>query len=144
MNHNGCDLRTKDGLAVSRKQDVRLMLNRKSFRIFSVGWPMGSFLKAIRSFAKVFAKTLISRNMFSSYLRSVMKQKMGDKQIENLKNQIKFLKERLGKKNEELEAAKRHIKDLKSETENLKQVKNSGDSIGDLLAIDELRTTVYR
>ena len=69
---------------------------------------------------------------------------MGDTQIENLKNQIKFLKERLGKKNEELEAAKCLIKELKSETGNLKQVKSSGDSIGDLLAIDELRTTAYR
>ena len=69
---------------------------------------------------------------------------MGDKQIENLKNQIKFLKERLGKKNEELEAAKCLIKDLKSETEKLKQVENLGDSIGDLLAINELRTTAYR
>lgn len=69
---------------------------------------------------------------------------MGDTQIENLKNQIKFLKERLGKKNEELEAANRLIKDLKSETGNLKQVEKSGDSVGDLLAIDELRTTAYR
>ena len=69
---------------------------------------------------------------------------MGETQIENLKNQIKFLKERLGKKNEELEAAKSLIKELKSETENLKQVKSSGDSTGDLLAIDELRTTAYR
>ena len=68
---------------------------------------------------------------------------MGDTQIENLKNQIKFLKERLEKKNEELEAANRVIKDLKSKTENLKQVKSSGDSVGDLLAINELRTTAY-
>jgi len=69
---------------------------------------------------------------------------MGDTQIENLKNQIKFLKERLGKKNEELEAANRVITDLKSETENLKEVKSSGDFVGDLLAINELRTTAYR
>ena len=69
---------------------------------------------------------------------------MADTQIENLKNQIKFLKERLGKKNEELEAAKCLIKELKSGTENLKQMQNSGDSVGDLLAIDELRTTAYR
>ena len=69
---------------------------------------------------------------------------MGDIQIENLKNQIKFLKERLGKKNDELEAAKSLIKDLQSDAENHMQVKNSGDSIGDFLALDELRTTAYR
>jgi len=68
---------------------------------------------------------------------------MGDTQIENLKNQIKFLKERLTKKNDELEAANLLIKDLKTETENFKRVKNSGDSVGDLLGIDELRTTAY-
>ena len=74
---------------------------------------------------------------------------MGDTQnctqIVNLKNQIKCLKERLVKKNEELEQAKRLIKNLNLETESLKRVSSSGsgDSVGDLLAIDELRTTAY-
>ena len=58
------------------------------------------------------------------------KTKMGDTQnctqIVNLKNQIKCLKERLIKKNEELERAKRLIKNLKIETESLKQVSSSG------------------
>ena len=55
---------------------------------------------------------------------------MGDTQnctqIVNLKNQIKCLKERLIKKNQELEQAKRIIKNLKIETESLKQVSSSG------------------
>ena len=59
---------------------------------------------------------------------------MGDTQnctqIVNLKNQIKCLKERLVKKNEELEQAKRLIKNLKLETENLKRVISSGAVLG--------------
>ena len=55
---------------------------------------------------------------------------MGDTQnctqIVNLKNQIKCLKERLIKKNEELDQAKRIIKTLQSETERLKRVSSSG------------------
>ena len=55
---------------------------------------------------------------------------MGDTQIVNLKNQIKCLKERLGKKTDELEAAKSLIKNLKCETENLKRVNSSGAGFG--------------
>ena len=56
---------------------------------------------------------------------------MGDTQIVNLKNQIKCLKERLGKKTDELEAAKSLIKNLKCETENLRSsVNSSGAGFG--------------